>query len=111
MIKPAQAPLTAYRYRSFDATVIIKENGVVKDLTGHTVLAHIRIRKEGPLIIALTVDVTAIDGKIVLTLTDVDLADISAGAYFYDIEITEISSGLAYNYLEGTFNVLGTVTR
>jgi len=112
MIKPAQAKLIAYRDRTFDATVTVKEDGVVKDLTNFTVTCQIRKNKHGSVYQGVTVAVaTPANGVCVLSLTAAQMLLLDTGNWYYDLKVTSDISLESYSYLEGEFKVFDTVTR
>jgi len=82
------------------------------DLTNFTVTAQIR---KAPTSLNTTATFTiskpqAVEGKIILQLTDEQTAAIRPGRYIYDV-VVENNLGQKYRALEGTVTVTPSVTR
>lgn len=82
------------------------------NLTGYTVSAQIRkaptsLNPTATFSIAIP---DAVNGKVILMLTDEQTAAIKAGRYVYDV-IVENNTGQRYRALEGQITVTPSVTR
>ena len=98
---------------TFITTVIAKySNGDVIDLTGFTANSMIRKHYTSSNSVAFTSTVTtAAAGEVTLSLTANASANIVAGRYVYDCEITQTSSGNVSRISEGIVTVNPQVTR
>ena len=98
----------------FALEFIVKESGTAKDLSsGFSARAHIRTTKDP--VAALTEDFNcviedgSVAGKITAKLTNTETSQITAGRYYYDLEL--VDSGVVTRLLEGTVTVTQEVTR
>ena len=109
---PATHNLTIYRDRDFSQVFILKDgNGVVIDLTTYTVKAQLRPEKDSAeLILDFTVVVVDVEGKITISLTDVQTLALDEDKVRWDLVLTD-PAGLRQNYVEGAVTIKGTVTR
>lgn len=109
---PADHDIVIYRDRDYSKTFVVKDgDGVVIDLTGYEAAAQIRpLKDSATLTQAFTVTVTPAEGKVVISLTDVQTLALTAGKYWWDLVMTD-PSGLRWSYVEGTCFVKGSVTR
>jgi hypothetical protein len=98
---------------TFITTVIAKySNGDVIDLTGFTANSMIRKHYTSSNSVAFTSTVTtASAGEVTLSLTANASANLVAGRYVYDCEITQTSSGNVSRIAEGIVTVNPQVTR
>ena len=96
----------------YTETYIIKVDGVVLDLTGMQGRAQMR---EDPADVSpagtFVVTITAVEGKVVVTMAYGDTASLSPGKYFWDLDIyaTDLSSDITY--LRGIVEVIAEVSR
>lgn len=87
-------------------------DGLAVDLTGFTGAAQIRKEYSSSNVAAtFTVTITPEDGKIELTLTAAQTANIVAGDYVYDCELTRTASNTVSRIVEGKVLVTPEVTR
>lgn len=103
---------------TFSAGIYIKDkyqNPV--DLTGYTFKMHVRVTAAttgSPLLEISTANgygtITAATGKLSWTVPAAVTAAITAGNYFYDLEITS-GGGLVTRIIEGKFDITAEVTR
>ena len=108
---PAKLDLTIYRDRDFSKTLYFKTQGATLDLTDYTAKAEIRGGKDQPnLIVAFQVTITPLIGSIVLSLTDTQTILLKDDTAYWDLVLTD-PHGARQNFVEGTVNVIGTVTR
>jgi hypothetical protein len=109
---PAAHNLTIYRDRDFSQVFILKDgDGVVINLAQYTVKAQMRPAKDSAeLILEFTVAVVTAEGKITLSLTDVQTLALDEDKVRWDLAITD-PAGLRQNYVEGSVTIKGTVTR
>jgi len=104
-----KANLVVDQGATFGTTVTVTdENGDLFDLTGHTGAAQ--LRKHYTSSTATSFTVTLGDGTISLGLTAGQTANLVAGRYVYDVEITN-SSNVVSRIVEGIVTVTPNVTR
>jgi len=97
----------------FDIDLTIKENGSVKDLTGYSARAQMRSKKSDTSPAAsFTCTVTnATGGVIKMSLGNAVSSALTAGRYFYDLEIYISSDIIVKRLLEGEVIIDREVTR
>ena len=91
----------------------MKEDGSAKDLSDYSARAQMRTKKSSA-DIAATFTCTVTDasaGKFTMKLSNATTKDLSAGTYFYDIELFTASDANVTRLLEGTATVTAEVTR
>lgn len=93
-----------FRKDGFARALVIKENGVVKDITGWTLSFMVKDDRDDPDVDALiTKDLvisTPASGAAALALTAAD-TDIDPGTFYFDIKI--VPMGGSPRTIEGTF--------
>jgi hypothetical protein len=94
-----------FRKDGFARALVIKENDVVKDITGWSFAFMVKDDRDDPdtealITKALTLSGTPTDGTASLALTSTD-TDIDPGTYYFDIKM--IPLGGAPRTIEGTF--------
>lgn len=85
------------------------ENGDAIDLSTYTGAAQMRKHYTSTNSVSFSVDLTA-NGRVTLSLTANQTANIIAGRYVYDVEVTDIS-GTISRIVEGIVTVTPNVTR
>ena len=114
--------MTAARYdlvidqgSDFAIEFTVSESGASKDLRNYSARAFIRPSKTSATkteeFDARIPSDTAENGKITMTLTNQKSSAISAGTYFYDLEIYTTSDAYVSRLLHGTVTVTQEVTR
>lgn len=105
--------LTIDQGSDYALSLVVKEDGAVKDLTGYSARAQMRERKH-------SVDVAAqftctiaspLSGEVVLTLSNSSSTSLAAGTYFYDLELYTDADALVTRLLEGKVTLRQEVTR
>ena len=110
-MEPATHNLNIYRDRDFSQTFLFKSSGSVMNLAGYEARAEIRQAKDSlTLIVAFTLVMDEVLGKITISLTDVQTLALRGIKLFWDLVLTD-TNGLRQNYVQGTANIIGTVTR
>lgn len=109
---PAEHNLTIYRDRDFLKIFIVQDSsGTAINLTGYSARAQIRpVKDSSELIASFTVVITAAEGKIAISLTDVQTLALDESKAWWDLEVTDPSS-LRQNYVEGAVAIKRTVSR
>ena len=105
--------LTIDQGSDFALDLVVKEDNVVKDLTGYSARAQMRSTK-GSSTLAATFTCTvpsATDGEVKMQLLNSASSAISAGKYYYDLEIYTASDALVSRLMEGTVILTPEVTR
>lgn len=97
----------------FGITLTLSEDGSAKDLSNYSARAQLRSKKSSTSV-AATFTCTVIDasnGKIKMELTNSETAALSAGIYYYDLEIHTSNDANVTRLLEGKATVTQEVTR
>lgn len=98
---------------TFTLTVNVKNNGVVFDLTGYSVILSAMLDETGTSAdIQLTgSDITVVnaEGKITCSFSPTDTMNATAGMYFYDIQIE--STTQKYTIIKSKFELIQDVTK
>lgn len=103
----AKYDLTIDQGSDFKITLNVKENGVNKDLTGWSARGQLRETLEADVAEDFNFGSSPYDatGNIVATISNEDAGNLTAGQYFYDIEIfTQKSNVVGYYDTGGQFN-------
>ena len=89
---------------------ITDANGIAVDLTGYSAAAQIRKHYTSSNSTPFTVSLTAATGAVVLSLSSNSTANLVAGRYVYDVELTD-GAGRISRIIEGTVTITPNVTR
>lgn len=97
----------------FALDMVMKEDGVVKDLTGYSARAQMRRTRDAAEVTAtFTCSIpTPAAGTIKMEMSNSTSAAITAGAYFYDLEIYTPSDAYVLRLLQGQVTVTREITR
>ena len=100
----------------FALEFIVKESGTAKNLSGYNARAQLRPTKDhvgNPTkAFTCTIEDGSVTGKIKAALSSSDTSDVSAGRYFYDLELfTTGGTVIVTRLLEGTVTITQEVTR
>lgn len=96
---------------TFNATIdLTSSDGLVYDLTGHTVSSQIRKNYASSTAIAFVASHNDAGGKITLRLSPAVTSMMEPGRYLYDVEITS-SEGEVSRVVEGVVTVTPGITR
>jgi len=90
---------------------ITDTNGDIVDLTGYTGTSQIRKHYTSSTYTPFIVTLDPTVGKVSLSLTANTSANLAAGRYMYDVELTHTASSLVSRVLEGIVTVTPNVTR
>ncbi len=98
---------------SFVVELEIKEDDVVKNLTGYSARAQARTTKASDTVAAtFSCSIpTPSNGKIKIELSPATSNAMASGQYFYDLEIYTSNDAIVKRILEGTVNLTQGVTR
>ena len=106
-----KANLTIDQGASYSTNIdILDEYGIAIDLTNYTGAAQMRKHYTSSNAINFSVDLGGADGTVTLSLTANAIANIAAGRYVYDVELTS-DTGAVSRVLEGIVTVTPNVTR
>ena len=97
----------------FVLEMIMKEDGAVKDLSGYSARAQMRKTKDSTEVTA-TFTCSVVDpsaGKIRMSMTNATTGAITAGVYFYDLEIFTASDVFVLRLIQGQATVTREITR
>jgi len=98
----------------FTLDLVVKESGSVKNLTGYSARAQLRTKKDasGNAAASFTCTVTdATAGAIRMELPNATSTGISAGRYYYDLEIHTGSDAVVKRLIQGEVTLNQEVTR
>jgi hypothetical protein len=105
--------LTIDQGSDFAIDLVVKDDSVVKNLTGYSARAQMRNTK-GAAAIAATFTCTipsAADGEVKMELPNATSSSISAGKYYYDLELYTSSDAIVSRLMQGTVIITPEVTR
>jgi hypothetical protein len=97
----------------FGLDLVVQESGSAKDLSSYSVRGQIRPTVTSDTLTASFVGTVteASQGKINVALTPSTTAAMSAGKYFYDVEVHTTGDSVVTRLLQGTATVSPEVTR
>jgi hypothetical protein len=97
----------------FALDVTVKEDGSAKDLTGYSARSQMRAKKsDASAAASFTCTVTdAANGILKMELSNSTSSNMTAGRYFYDLEIYTSGDAIVKRILEGEVNIDREVTR
>ena len=104
--------LVIYKYTDFEQTFMLEDSSTnsAKDLTGFTATCRMQRTLNLGSLTAFTVSFTnRTQGKIRITLTDAQTAEIADGKYFYELMLTD-PGGVVERVIEGQVIVKHPVT-
>ena len=105
--------LTIDQGSDFVIDLVIKDEGVIKNLTGYSARAQMRATKSASTIAAtFTCTVTdANNGEVKIELPNATTSAISPGKYYYDLELYTASDVIVSRLMQGTVILTPEVTR
>lgn len=105
--------LTIDQGSDFALDLIVKEDNAVKNLNGYSGRAQMRATKSASTVAgSFTVTVTnAAAGEMKVELTNATSSAMTAGKYYYDLEIFTSGNTIVSRLLEGTVILTPEVTR
>ena len=97
----------------FALEMIMKEDSVVKDLTGYSARSQLRKTKDAstPTASFVCTIPSPETGKIRMQMSNAVSKDITAGVYYYDLEIYTSGDALVLRLLQGQVTVTREITR
>ena len=97
----------------FAIQLTVKENSIAKDLTGYNARAQLRSTKTSSTISGtFTCTITdAANGLITMELSNAVSSAMSAGSYYYDLEIYTANDAFVARLLQGKVSIAQEVTR
>ena len=98
---------------SFSIDITVKENGVIKNLTGYSARAQMRTTKTASSVAAsFTCTIpTPTNGQVKMELSPSTTSAMTAGSFFYDLEIFTASDAIVKRLIEGVVTLSQEVTR
>jgi len=106
--------LTIDQGSDFTLDLVVKEGGEVKDLTGYSARAQLRSKRDASGDAAASFTCTVVDaeaGEIRMELPNADSSAISAGRYYYDLEIYTATDAIVKRLIQGEVTLNQEVTR
>jgi hypothetical protein len=115
MINPGTYNITAYQGADFDQQFVVSQGGTALNWTGYTAAMQVREAFDSPTtLLSLTngsgITLGGTAGTITVAITNAQSAAIPAGSFSYDLELIA-GAGQVTRILQGSFNVVGNVTR
>ena len=110
----ANYDLTIDQGTTFAIDITVNEGGSIKDLSGYSARAQMRSTKTATSVAAsftCTVLTPATQGKVKMKLSPATTSAMTAGVYFYDLEIHTASDGIVKRLIEGKVTLNQEVTR
>jgi len=96
---------------SYSTTIdMLDENGAAIDLSNYTGAAQLRKHFTSTTATSFTIALGGADGTLTISLTANATANLTAGRYVYDVELTS-NTGVVSRVLEGIVTVTPNVTR
>lgn len=98
----------------FVLDLTVKEGGAIKDLTGYSARAQLRSKKSDETLAAsftCTVKTPATSGQISIELPNSVSSALTAGRYFYDLEIYTANDAIVKRLIQGEAVLNQEVTR
>jgi len=98
----------------FAVSLVISEDGNVKDLAGFSARAQMRSSKTSSSVAATftcSVLSPSTDGKVLMSLPHASSTSLTAGRYFYDLEIFTSGNSAVTRLLHGEVEITQEVTR
>lgn len=97
----------------FTLDFVIKDDGTPRDLTGYSARAQLR-RKKNSVTVSATFTCSipsAIDGEVRMELGNSLSTGLTAGIYYYDLELYTAADANVIRILQGEANLTAEVTR
>jgi hypothetical protein len=115
MITPGNYNITLYQGADYDKTFTVTQNGTAINWSGYSARMQVRDGADSTAVLLSLTDGTGITlggtaGTITVAITNAQSAAVSAGSFSYDLELIS-SSNFVTRLLQGSFNVVGNVTR
>ena len=97
---------------TFTIDLVVKENSVIKNLTGYSARAAMKTSESATgtaATFSCTIP-TPTDGTVKMELIATTTAALTAGQYFYDLEIHTADNAIVKRLIEGTVNINAGIT-
>ena len=98
----------------FSIDLVVKEQGSIKNLTNYSARAQLRTKKDasGSAAASFSCTITdAVAGAITMELSNATSSGISAGRYYYDLEIFTSNNNIVKRLIQGEVTLNQEVTR
>lgn len=114
-MNPGRYNINVYKGTTFSLAPVWKIDNLPVDITGYAAKMQVRATADSSVIVELSTSngkavISGALGKTTLTLTASETATLTAGNYFYDLNLTSPSS-VVTKILEGSFIVEASVTQ
>lgn len=114
-MQPGRYNITVYKGTTFSLAPVWKIDNSPVDITNYTVDMQVRAATDQPIIVELSTSngkasINGPLGQITLTLSAAQTTALTAGNYFYDLNLTSPDSTV-WKILQGAFNVVESVTQ
>jgi hypothetical protein len=116
MITPGTFDITCFQGADFDQQFVVSQGGTALNWTNFTARMQVREAADATAtLLSLSTGGSGIvlggtAGTIALSITNAQSAAVSAGSFAYDLEL-QAGDGQVTRLLQGSFNVVGNVTR
>jgi hypothetical protein len=116
MINPGIYNVTCFQGADFDQQFVVSQGGTALNWTGYSARMQVREAADATAtLLSLSTGGSGIvlggtAGTITVAITNAQSAAVNAGSYAYDLELVSNSSAVT-RILQGSFNVVGNVTR
>lgn len=115
MITPGAFDITAYQGADYDQSFTVTQGGTALNWSGYSARMQVREAADATAtLLSLTngsgITLGGTAGTIDLAISNAQSAAIASGSYAYDLELISGSSAIT-RILQGSFNVVGNVTR
>jgi hypothetical protein len=116
MITPGAYDITCFQGADFDQLFVVSQDGTALNWAGFTARMQVREAADATAtLLSLSTGGSGIvlggtAGTIALSITNAQSAAVSAGSFAYDLELVA-GTGQVTRILQGSFNVVGNVTR
>ena len=115
MITPGLYDITCFQGADYDKEFVVTQDGTALNWTGYTARMQVRVAADATATLLSFANGSGIAlggtaGTITLTISNAQSAAVASGSYAYDLELISGSSAVT-RLLQGSFNVVGNVTR
>jgi len=116
MITPGAYDITCFQGADFDQLFVVSQDGTALNWTGYSARMQVREAADATAtLLSLSTGGSGIvlggtAGTIALTVTNAQSAALPSGSFAYDLEL-QAGDGQVTRLLQGSFNVVGNVTR
>jgi hypothetical protein len=97
---------------TFSTTItMMDDNGNLIDLTGYSANSQIRKHYTSTTAVNFSAEINVSTAEITLSLTNIQTANLTAGRYVYDVEVSDTYSNTVSRVVEGIVTITPNVTR